>query len=414
MKVLSVKINDVLSYIGVNDRETRLFEQQWPLDRGVTYNSYIYVDKKTCLLDCVKVNRIESFVAKLQETLNGRDLDYIVAQHVEPDHSSALPLILSLYPQAKIVGNKKTFTFLENFYGISADNHIVVKEGDSLDLGDHRLTFYMTPMVHWPESMVSYDDRDGILFSQDIFGGFGALDGPIFDDEISRWHYHANETARYYVNIVGKYSAMAEKAMDKLGGLTINMICPTHGPIWRSHPDMIMGLYQRLARQEVSDGVCIAYGSMYGNTERMAEIAARALAANGVKNVRVFDVSKTHTSFIQTEMWLTRGMLLGSCTYNIALFPPMKNLISILDENRMKNHTLGIFGNYSWSGGAVKELKAFAEKQNFELLEPIVEAQSSPSAEDVEGLEALAKNMADNLRAHAEAGDNFSEEGEWK
>lgn len=406
MKILSVEINKNLSYIGVNDRSTPLFEAQWPLEKGVTYNSYLYKDEKTILIDCVKANRGDTFIEKLQEALDGRPLDYILTQHVEPDHSSALPVIMALYPEAKLVGNKKTFKFMKNFYGIEPKDPVVVEEGDELDLGQHKLIFHMTPMVHWPESMVAYEPEEGILFSQDIFGGFGALDGPIFDDETSRWHYHANESARYYVNIVAKYSPMAQKALKKLEPLEINMICSAHGPVWRSHPEKIYEYYKKLANYSVRDGVCLAYGSMYGNTERVAEIVARALAEEGIKNVHVYDVSKTHPSYITAEMWQTRGIILGSCTYNNALFPPMKNLLTLLEENRMKNHTIGLFGNYSWSGGAMKELQAFADSTKFEQVGPAVDIKSSPSKEDVKKLKEMAKNMAENLRGHQEAGDN--------
>lgn len=396
MNTLSVQINDYLHYIGVNDRETSLFENQWPLDNGVAYNSYLITDEKTALLDTVKITKVDVFVEKLEEALEGRPLDYLVIHHMEPDHSSSIEFIRKLYPDVKLVGNKKTVEFLEGFYNIHDENILVVKEGDTLSLGVHELTFYMTPMVHWPESMVSYEKNSKILFSQDIFGGFGALDGPIFDDEIN-WQNFANETARYYANIVGKYSKQAQKALAKLDGLDIQMICPVHGPVWRSNPDRILNLYKRLAHWNVEEGVVIAYGSMYGNTERMAETIARELAVQGIKNVRIFDVSKTHSSYIQTEMWRYRGIILGSCTYNNSLFPPMKNLVGILEENKMQNHTIGIFGSYSWSGGAVKALNEFADSQKFDRIPTVVEAKCSAKGDDLEACKQLAREMAEDL-----------------
>ena len=407
MNILTVQITDFLYYIGVNDRETKLFENQWPLENGVAYNSYLIKDEKTALLDTVKINRVADFVDKLSEALDGRDLDYLVIHHMEPDHSGAIDLIRELYPNVQIVCNKKSLEFLEGFYEILPDNVLEVKEGDTLNLGKRELTFYMTPMVHWPESMVSYEVNSGILFSQDIFGGFGALDGPIFDDEIN-WAYFANEMSRYYTNIVGKYSRQAQKALKKLEGLDIQMICPVHGPVWRTNPQKVLQLYSRLANWEVEEGVIIAFGSMYGNTERMAETIARQLAVEGIRNVRIFDVSKTHTSYIQYEMWKYRGIILGSSTYNNALFPPMRNLVNILEENKMQNHGIGLFGSYSWSGGALKELKEFAATQKFDILETTVEAKCSAHKEDLEQCQALAKEMAEYLRTHNHSAvDNY-------
>lgn len=396
MNTLTVQINDFLYYIGVNDRDTSLFENQWPLDNGVSYNSYLVKAEKTALMDTVKITKVDQFAEKLDEALDHRDLDYIVIHHMEPDHSGSIDIIRSLYPNAQLVGNKKTAEFLTSFYGIQPEEVQVVGNGDSLDLGDRKLTFYTTPMVHWPESMVSFEEESGILFSQDIFGGFGALDGPIFDDEIN-WSYFANETSRYYTNIVGKYSKQAQNALKKLGGLDIKMICPVHGPVWRSHPETIIDMYDRLSSHKVEEGVVIAYGSMYGNTAQMAETIARQLAVEGIKNVKIFDVSKTHTSYIQNEMWKYRGIILGSCTYNNALFPPMKNLVGILEENKMENHVIGIFGSYSWSGGAVKGLKEFADSQKFDQLETVVEMKSAPNAEILQQCQQLAKEMANYL-----------------
>jgi len=398
MNTLAVEINDFLHYIGVNDRSTTLFENQWPLDNGVSYNAYLIHGEKTALLDTVKVTTVDRFIDKLEEALGGKPLDYLVIHHMEPDHSGGIDFILERYPNVTLVGNKKTMEFLQAFYEIDVDRALVVKEGDVLDLGGRELKFFMTPMVHWPESMVSFEPKSGILFSQDIFGGFGALDGPIFDDEIE-WQNFANETSRYYTNIVGKYSRQAQSALKKLEALDITMICPVHGPVWRSNPDKIFNLYKNLATWQVQEGVVIAYDSMYGNTERMAETIARELAVQGIRNVRIFDVSKTHTSYIQNEMWKYRGIILGSCTYNNSLFPPMKNLISILEENKMQNHTIGLFGSYSWSGGALKALEAFAETQKFERIETEVEARCAATPEDLEKCKQLAREMAADLMA---------------
>ncbi len=403
MGYLSVKISDNWQYIGVNDRETRLFENMWPLENGVSYNSYLYTGEKTALLDTVKINKSSSFVEKLESTLNGRDLDYLVIHHMEPDHSGSISTVLELYPNVKLVGNKKTKEFIENYYALEGtqnfsyeDNFIEVGDGDKLDLGDTELTFYLTPMVHWPESMVSYEESTGTLFSQDAFGAFGSLSGAIFDDEIN-WEFYLDDTVRYYTNIIGKFSAQVKGALKKLVPLDIKMICPVHGPVWRTNPGRIVKLYNQLANQETEEGVVIVYGSMYGNTEKMAETVARALAEKGIKNVKIFDVSKTHLSYLLADIWRYEGVILGSCTYNNALFPPMQTLVTTLENQKMKNHTLGVFGSYSWAGGALKTLKAFADNSGYDLVEATVESKGSPTEEEFRLCKEIGYEMADKL-----------------
>ncbi|WP_019133920.1 FprA family A-type flavoprotein [Kallipyga massiliensis] len=401
--ISAIPINDYLTYLGVNDRDTQLFENQWPLPYGVSYNAFLIKDEKNCLMDTVKVTEVDQFLACLKDGLDGGDLDYIVVHHVEPDHSSALSIVRALYPKAKLVGNKKTFEFLKNFYQIDDEDQIVVDDGESLNLGKRTLTFYKTPMVHWPESMVSFIEEDGILFSQDIFGTYGALDGAIFDDEVSRRSHYAEETARYYVNIVSKYNMMAGNALKKLGGLDIRMICPDHGPIWREKPADVLKLYQNLTEFKVESSITIVYGSMYGNTQAMAEIVARELAEEGIKDIKLFDVSKTDASTIQTECWKSRGIILGSCTYDKKLFPPMKHLVGLLDENKMKNHVLGIFGNYSWASGAMEDLQKFADAQKgYEVIDIQPNIKSSANEEDQEALKEMARAVAKAVKKHEE------------
>ena len=401
MNTLSVPINDSLHYIGVNDRDTRLFENMWPLEDGVSYNSYLLKGDKTALLDTVKITKVDTFLEKVREVLGDRPLDYLVVHHMEPDHSGSIRTVIDEYPNVTIVGNKKTAEFLNNFYNITEGVQIVA-DGETLDLGSHKLTFYTTPMVHWPESMVSFEEVTGTLFSQDAFGGFGALNGPIFDDEIN-WEYYAAETRRYFTNIVGKFSRQVQAALKKLGGLDIKMICPVHGPIWREHPEKIVDLYDRWSRYESEDGVVIVYGSMYGNTEVMAETIARALAEEGVRNIRIYDVSKTHNSYILSDIWNYRGLILGSCTYNNYLFPLMHNLLNVIKMNKLQNHILGMFGSYSWSGGALKALKEFGETCEYDVIETTVEAKGAPTKEDLEVCKEIAVQMAEKLRAAKEA-----------
>ena len=312
MNTVSVEILKDLYYMGVNDRDTNLFENMWPLPEGVAYNSYLIVDEKTALLDTVKITKVNGFIENLKKNLNGRDLDYLVIHHMEPDHSGCYLSVLDIYPNLTFVGNKKARAMFKDYLDMEPENFIEVKEGDTLSLGKRTLTFVNTPMVHWPESMVSYEITDKILFSQDIFGGFGALNGTIFDDEMN-FDFFRDEIRRYYSNIVGKYSKQAAKALEKVKTLEINVICPVHGIVWRSHPNMIIDEYIRLANQINEEGVVIAYGSMYGNTEKMADTLARYLAEEGIKNVKVFDVSKTHVSYILSEIWKYKGFILGSC-----------------------------------------------------------------------------------------------------
>lgn len=395
MNTLSVKINDFLYYIGVNDRQTQLFENQWPLERGVSYNSYVIKSTKTALLDTVKITKVDDFVTKLKEVLEGRDLDYLVIHHMEPDHSGAIETIIDLYPNVKLVGNKKTFELLENFYDVK-DNLVLVDDFDTLDLGEVSLKFVKTPMVHWPESMVSYEEKSGILFSQDAFGGFGALDGTIFDDEIN-WDLYKSETRRYYSNIVGKFSKQVQAALKKLADFKINMVCPVHGPVWRENPDKIIECYDKWSKQETQDGAVIVYGTMYGNTEMMAEAIARRLAERGVKNIKMFDVSKTHKSYILNEIWEYKALILGSCTYNNDLFPLMSDLVNVLKMNKLQNRVVAVFGSYSWSGGALKALKEFRDASAMDIIETTVETKSAPSKDDYMVLRQIADEVADKL-----------------
>ena len=317
MNCLYAKILDDLYYIGANDRQTALFENMWPLPMGVSYNSYLIRDEKNVLLDTIRISKIDGFVKKVLEVLEGRKLDYLVINHMEPDHSGCISEIMDLFPDIILVGNKKTKTMLYDFFEIEPEEgkFIEVKDGSVLDLGKRKLHFVMTPMVHWPESMVCYEPTDKVLFSQDIFGGFGTVDGTIFDDQAD---YSAlrSETRRYYSNIVGKYSMMAVKAIEKVKQLDIDIICPVHGLVWRDNPEVIVEDYRKWANYEVEDGVVIVFGSMYGNTENMADRLARFLALEGVKNIKIFDVSKTHTSYILNEIWKYKGLILGSSTYD--------------------------------------------------------------------------------------------------
>jgi flavorubredoxin len=386
------KIVDGVYYVGVNDRDTHLFENIWPLTKGVSYNSYLIVDEKTALIDTVKVNKMKEYIEKITQILDGKPLDYLIINHMEPDHSGAISSIVHAFPNVKIVGNKKTFEFIKAMYHFEG-NFNEVKDGDEINLGSRTLKFYMTPMVHWPETMMTYDTKDKILFSGDAFGGFGSLDGGIFDDEVDI-SYFENEIRRYYSNIVGKFGPMVQKALQKLSGLDIKIVCSTHGPVWRTNPMHIVSAYDRWSKYEYEEGVVIAYGTMYGNTEKMADYIARVLAEEGVKNIRVMNTSTTHESFIINEIWRFKGVILGTCTYNNWIFPPMENLVINLSHKGLPNRVFGVFGTYGWSGGGVKGIIEYIQKNKWQLVGEPVEVQFSPKEEDFERLRKLAIDMA--------------------
>lgn len=392
-----VKLSENIYWIGVNDRRTSLFENQWPLPNGVAYNSYLIRDKKNCLIDTVEIGKMDTYIEKILEIIGPDEkIDYLVINHMEPDHSGAVKAVIKQWPNVQIVGNSKTFPMLEGFYGITQNLHLV-DEGDLLDLGGHKLHFYLTPMVHWPETMMTYESTNEILFSADAFGSFGTLDGGIFDDEINLAFYE-EELRRYYSNIVGKYGLQVQKALDKLSTLSIRMIASTHGPIWRSHIPKIIADYQKWSRYETEEGVVIVFGSMYGNTEKMAEIIARTLSEEGIRDIRIFDSSKTHSSYIINAIWKYRGVILGSSAYNGGIFTPMRDLIRELEHIMPKNHLLGVFGSMSWGGGGVRTLEKFAETIKWEVVAPPVEAKHAARENEIEKLVAIGREMARRLK----------------
>lgn len=404
MTLQTINIHDDLLYIGVNDRNKARFENLWPLPNGVSYNSYLLTGEKTALMDTVEVTRVDTFLSKLEEGLEGRELDYLVVQHMEPDHASSVPTIVGNYPDVQIVGNAKTRNFMQNFFeledlGFDYDkNFLEVKEGDQLDLGDSTLTFYMTPMVHWPESMVSFQEETGVLFSQDAFGSYGALDGGIFDDEVDWGEKYLDETIRYYANIVAPFSFQTLNAIEKLGGLDIKMICPVHGVIWREDPGKIVGVYQDLASQKTEEGAVVVYGSMYGNTREMAEIVARSIAEEGIKPVKVYDVSDISISYIAADIWRYSAVVIGSVTYQNGMYPQMQSLLNTLEGQRMKDRILGIFGSHSWAGKSLSILQDFADRGDYDQVETTVDVKSSAKADDVAALKQIGKEIAEKLK----------------
>lgn len=381
-------------YVGVNDRQKALFENLWPLPGGVSYNSYLIVDDKTVLVDTVDICYSDLFFKRVAKLLGGRKLDYLVVDHMEPDHAGSIRLLRQIYPDVKIIGNKQTFGMLAGYHGITDGLH-EVKEGDKLDLGHHKLSFYMAPMVHWPEVMVTYEETEKVLFSADAFGTFGTLDGGVLDTDMDTDRFHS-EMVRYYSNIVGKYGSPVQRALKKLSALEIRTICSTHGPVWTEQSGRVISLYDRLSRYEGLDGVTIVYGSMYGHTEQMAEDIATALSDGGVRHIAMHNVSKSHGSYILRDVFNYRGLIVGCPTYSGQLYPEVEMVLSEIKLREVKDRLFSYFGSFTWAGAAVKYLAAYAEAMKWEVIGTPVEQKQGISTE--EQCIALGHAMAERLR----------------
>ena len=385
-------------YVGVNDRNKTLFENLWPLPYGVSYNSYLIADDDAVVLvDTVDVAFFEVYLKKIRAVIGDRKIDYLIINHMEPDHSGSISLIKQYYPDIVLVGNKKTFDMVDGYYGVGGERKVVA-EGDSLKVGRHDLHFYLIPMVHWPETMVTLDSTDGILFSGDAFGCFGALNGGCIDKNINTEIY-MGEMRRYYSNIVGKFGNPVQKALQKCSGLDIKMICPTHGPVWEEKIAEVVAMYDKLSRYEAEEGVVIAYGTMYGNTEQMAEAIAEELSAQGIKNIVMHNVSKTPHSFILADIFRYKALIVGCTTYNMHLYPEMEALLSKVAARDMKNRLIGYFGSFTWASAAVKKLGEYAAQLKFEVVGNPVEMKQSMSAGSEQQARELAVAMADRLKA---------------
>ena len=388
-------ITDNIYYVGVNDRNKALFEGLWPLPNGVSYNAYLIDDEKTCLIDTVEVDFFMPFLENLREVLGDRQLDYVVVNHMEPDHSGSLALLRQFFPQVQIVGNKKTFDMLAGFYRLT-DDLVEVKNGDTLSLGSHQLQFVLTPMVHWPETMMTLCGTT--LFSGDAFGCFGALNGAWVDEQMN-CDVFWQEMTRYYSNIVGKYGTPVQMALKKLAGVSVDYICATHGPVWHEYAQRVIALYDRLSRYEAEPGLVICYGTMYGNTERAAEVIARAAAEAGVKNIVMYNVSKTHHSYIIRDVFRYRGLIVGAPTYNTGLYHEMNVLLDELSQKDIKGRFFGWFGSYGWASKAVSEIGRWnCEKLHYEVVGDPVEIRQSLNADTTAQCEALARAMAEKLK----------------
>ena len=390
------EITNKIYYVGVNDRNKNLFEGLWPLPNGVSYNSYIIDDEKVCLIDTVEVDFFIPYIKNIQQVIGDRKIDYLVINHMEPDHSGAIELIRKYYPEITIIGNKKTFGLMKGFYGIN-ENTLEVKNGDTLDLGSRKLQFVLTPMVHWPETMVTLDTTSNVLFSGDAFGCFGALNGGIIDSQINCDTFWL-EMVRYYSNIVGKYGTPVQSALKKLAGVKLDYICSTHGPVWHEYIEKVIGMYDSMSKYETEPGLVICYGTMYGNTERAAEVIARAASEAGVKNIVMYNVSKTHHSYIIRDVFRYNALIVGAPTYNTGLYHEMDVLLAELANKDIKNHKLGWFGSYGWASKAVGKIKEWNDTHlHFEAVGEPVDIRQSLNDETFKQCEELGRKMAEAI-----------------
>ena len=400
MKNTQTITNDLV-YVGVSDRRTALFENVYPIPRGVSYNSYLLLDEKTALFDTTDASVASQFFENVQAALAGRKLDYVVVHHMEPDHAATLMDLLLRHPEAIVVCTAKAAQMIEQFFGadISTYQHINVKEGDTLSLGKHNLVFTMAPMVHWPEVMMTYDQTDKVLFSADAFGTFGALSGNLFADEVNFEGEWLNEARRYYINIVGKYGQPVQTVLKKAAALDIQMICPLHGPVWRSNLEYFIGKHDVWSRYEPEDkGVVIIYGSIYGNTESAALRLGTLLGQRGVKGIKAYDASRTHVSKLVSECFRVSHVVFASSTYNNGIFTPMENLLADLKAHSWQKRTVALIENGSWAAQSGKLMRAELEQmKDITIVGETVSLKSAAAPAQEEQLATLADAIVGSM-----------------
>ena len=395
------KVTDDLYWIGGSDRRLALFENVYPIPRGVSYNSYVLLDEKTVLLDTVDASISGLFFENLEYVLDGRTLDYLIVNHMEPDHCAIIGDVVRRYPDVKLVCNAKTVPMLKQFFDFPVeDRTVIVKEMDTLCTGKHTFALVMAPMVHWPEAMVSYDTVDKILFSADGFGTFGAINGNLFADEVNFERDWLDDARRYFINIVGKYGVQVQNLLKKAATLEIKMICPLHGPIWRENLGWFIEKYDTWSSYKPEDqAVMIAYASIYGNTENAAEILASKLADKGVKNIAMYDVSVTDPSVIVSESFRCSHLVFAAPSYNGGIFTKMETVLSELKAHSLQNRTVAIMENGTWAPVAGKQMREiFAGMKNIELLEEGVTIRSAVKEAQEASLEALAEKITSSLK----------------
>ncbi len=395
-----MQINDDVTYVGASDRKLALFEAVYPLVNGVSYNSYLVNDEKTVLLDTVDRSVSGVFFENIAHVLDGRKLDYVIVNHMEPDHAATLGELVLRYPEVKIVSNAKVVAMIKQFFDFDVDARVeVVAEGDTFSTGKHTFTFAMAPMVHWPEVMVTFDTTDGILYSADAFGTFGALAGNVFADEIDFENKWLDEARRYYTNIVGKYGPQVQMALKKALALDIKMICPLHGPIWRENIAWFVDKYNKWSTYTPEDNtVLIAYASIYGGTENAANILATELAKKGIKNIAMTDVSVTHPSYIISEAFRCSHIVFAAPTYNAGIFTPMETLLLDLAAHNLQNRTVAFIENGSWAPISAKLMgDIVAKMKNMTVLASKATLKSTVKDAQREELKTLASEIAETL-----------------
>ena len=399
------KINADITWVGVDDRRLHLFENMFPLPHGVSYNSYVISDEKTALMDTADESVLPQFIENVLYALQGRSLDYMVVDHMEPDHCSGIARILEMFPACKMVATAKAFCFYDQMYNtkLPEERKILVKEGDSLSLGKHELTFVMAPMVHWPEVMMSYDKTDKVLFSADAFGTFGAVDGNIFSDELGWNETWWEEARRYYTNIVGKYGPQVQAVLKKAAGLDIALVAPLHGPTWKGKDiGAFIERYDAWSsyRPEVKGSVAIFYGSMYGDTKDLAEMLACALGERGVRGIRIYDVSETDKSYLISESFRSEYLVFAAPTYNNGLYPKMKEFIEDLSVLNFQNRKCSVLGNGTWAPQSEKLMRALlCGMKNMDVSENTLIVRSRISDAQLPELSDIADDIVSRLKA---------------
>lgn len=394
------KVTEDILWVGCNDRRITLFENLFPVPKGVSYNSYLILDEKVTLMDTVDVSATEQFFENLEAGLAGRSIDYLVVHHMEPDHAANIKLLLEKYPEIQVVASAKALQMIGQFFDLDlAGRSMEVKEGDTLSTGSHTFHFVAAPMVHWPEVLVSYDEKEKILFSADAFGTFGALNGTIFNDEVDFEREYLADARRYYANIVGKYGMQVQGLLKKAAGLDIQMICPLHGPIWRTDLGWFIDKYDKWSRYEPEEkAVVVLYGSIYGHTEQAVNALACALAEKGARNIAVYDVSRTHVSDLIGEIFRASHLVIACPTYNGGIYPPMENLLTDMKALSVQKRTVALMENGTWAAASGKQiLKRLEEMKEMLVLEEQLSLKSALKPERAGDLERFAGQIMETL-----------------
>ncbi len=399
----AIQVKPDIYWIGVNDRTTDLFEGVWPItEGGVSYNSYLVMGEKKALIDMAAGHHAAAFIDQVRDLIDPAELDYIVVNHMEPDHTGTAGLFASLATKAEFLVSAKAAPMMASYYGLT-EGIRVVKDGESVDLGGLTLQFHMVPFVHWPETMVTYVPEHKVLFSCDAFGGYGALPGRVFDDQCVDMAFYTRESLRYYTNIVARFSGPVLRAIEKLKPLEIDVVAPSHGLVWRKNPGYIIDLYGRwaqLATEPADPGVTLVYGSMYGNTERMMNAVAEGVSRTQLP-LEIFDVARTHASYILPSLWTRSGVIVGAPTYEVSLFPPMSQALASAVHKKVMNRKAAYFGSFGWSGGALRELKEIVEPLKWDWLDTL-EFAGAPTKDTLREGEAFGERFARALLGDSE------------